>query len=104
MSDATEASVRAEIRAFLEANFNPELRLVEWRNRLIDAGWGAPSWPKAWYGRELSSALAAIVDQEIRRIGAVGVAGAGPRNLAAATLLAHGSDFLKEKFLRRTLT
>ena len=32
-----------------------------------------------------------------RRIGAVGVARAGVRNLAAATLLAHGTDFQKEQ-------
>ena len=47
MTEPTEASVRAEVRAWLEANWNPDLGLVEWRNRLIDSGWGAPSWPKA---------------------------------------------------------
>jgi alkylation response protein AidB-like acyl-CoA dehydrogenase len=104
MSEITEASLRAEVRAWLEANWNPDLGLVEWRSRLIDAGWGAPGWPRAWYGRALPAALASVVDQEIRRIGAVGVAGAGPRGLAAQTLLAHGSDFLKEKFLKRSLT
>ena len=38
------------------------------------------------------------------RIGAVGVAKAGIRTLAAATILAHGTDLQKEKFLRRILT
>jgi len=104
MTDATEASVRSEVRAWLEANWDPNLGLVEWRNKLIDAGWGAPAWPKAWHGRELPPALAAVVDQEIRRIGAVGVARTGIRTLAAATLLEHGTDFQKEKFLRRSLT
>ncbi len=104
MSEATEDSVRTEVRNWLEANWNPDLGLVEWRNKLIDAGWGAPTWPKAWHGRALSPALAGVVDQEMRRIGAVGVAASGPRNLAAATLLAHGSDGLKRKFLRRCLT
>ncbi len=104
MTDATEASVRAEVRAWLEANWDPNLGLVEWRGKLIDAGWGAPAWPKAWLGRDLPPALAAVVDQEIRRIGAVGVARTGIRTLAAATLLAHGTDYQKEKFLRRSLT
>ena len=31
MSEATEATVRAEVRAWLEANWNPDLGLVEWR-------------------------------------------------------------------------
>ena len=42
MSETTEVSVRAEVRAWLEANFNPDLGLVEWRNRLREIvmnGW-----------------------------------------------------------------
>ncbi|WP_337188128.1 acyl-CoA dehydrogenase family protein [Phenylobacterium sp.] len=104
MSRPSEESVRAEVRAWLEANWDPELGLVEWRDKLIDAGWGAPAWPSAWHGRDLPAAVAAVVDQEIRRIGAVGVARTGIRTLAAATLLAHGTDFQKTKFLRRSLT
>jgi len=104
MAEMTEQSVRADARAWLEANWNPDQGLVEWREKLVDSGWGAPTWPKAWYGRDLSPALAAVVDQEIRRVGAVGVARTGIRTLAAATLLAHGSDFQKRKFLRRSLT
>ena len=46
----------------------------------------------------------AIVDEEFARIGAVGVAKAGIRTLAAATILAHGTDLHKEKFLKRILT
>jgi alkylation response protein AidB-like acyl-CoA dehydrogenase len=102
--EPTEASVRAEVRAWLEANWNPDLGLVEWREKLIDSGWGVPGWPKAWFGRELPSVLEQVVHQEIRRIGAVGVATSGIRGLAAQTLLAHGTDWQKEKFLRRGLT
>ena len=53
MSEPTETSVRAEVRAWLEANWSPDHGLVEWRNKLIDSGWGVPSWPKDWFGREL---------------------------------------------------
>ena len=104
MSEITEASVRAEVRAWLEANWNPELGLVEWRNKLADAGWGVPHWPKEWYGRDLPAGLVTVVDEEFTRIGAIGVAKAGIRMLAAATILAHGTDMHKEKFLRRILT
>jgi alkylation response protein AidB-like acyl-CoA dehydrogenase len=104
MSDLTEDSVRAEARAWLEANWNPELGLVEWRNKLADSGWGVPTWPKQWYGRDLPQAFQAVVDEEFGRIGAIGVAKAGIRTLAAATILAHGTDLHKEKFLRRILT
>jgi len=103
MTEPTEASVRAEVRAWLEANWYPDQGLVEWRDKLIDSGWGVPGWPKAWYGRELPSALEQVVEQETRRIGALGVAKTGIRRLAAATLLAHGTDAQKEEFLRRSL-
>lgn len=104
MSENSEAAVRAEVRAWLEANFNPELGLIEWRNKLADSGWGAPHWPKAWHGRDLPTGLVPVVEEEFQRIGAVGVAKAGIRVLAAATILTHGTDMQKEKFLRRSLT
>jgi alkylation response protein AidB-like acyl-CoA dehydrogenase len=104
MSELTEDSVRADVRAWLEANWNPELGLVEWRNKLADSGWGVPGWPKEWYGLDLPAGLVPVVDEEFTRIGAIGVAKAGIRTLAAATILAHGTDLHKEKYLRRILT
>ena len=104
MSEPTEASVRAEVRAWLEANWNPDCGLVEWRNKLCESGWGAPHWPKQWYGRDLPVAFNSVVDEEFARIGAIGVAKAGIRTLAAATILAHGTDLHKEKYLKRILT
>jgi alkylation response protein AidB-like acyl-CoA dehydrogenase len=104
MTEMTEASVRSEVRGWLEANWSPDRGLVEWRNMLIDSGWGMPCWPSAWYGRDLPQALEPVVEEELRRIGAVGVAKMGIRKLAAATIMAHGTDAQKEKFLRRSLT
>jgi alkylation response protein AidB-like acyl-CoA dehydrogenase len=104
MTNMTAEAVRAEVRAWLQANWDPNLGLVEWRNKLAESGWGAPHWPKAWYGRDLPAGLVPVVEEEFERIGAVGVAKMGIRTLAAATILAHGTDLHKEKFLRRILT
>src|SRR6266478_4352007 len=104
MSNVSEADVRAEVREWLAANWNPDLSLVEWRGKLADSGWGMPQWPKEWYGRGLPHALARAVEEEFANVGAVGVAKSGVRLLAAATLLEHGSDLQKKKFLRRILT
>ena len=104
MSEITAASVRAEARAWLEENWNPDQGLVEWRNKLADSGWGAPHWPKEWHGRDLPVGMVPVVDEEFDRIGAVSVAKMGIRTLAAATILTHGTDMHKEKFLRRILT
>jgi alkylation response protein AidB-like acyl-CoA dehydrogenase len=104
MSNVTEAEVRAEVREWLAANWDPDMSLVEWRRKLADSGWGMPQWPKEWYGRGLPHALARVVEEELANVGAVGVAKSGVRLLAAATLLEHGSDLQKKKFLRRILT
>ena len=104
MTEHTEHTVRAEVSEWLKANWDPNLGLIEWRNKLADSGWGAPHWPKKWYGRELPVGLVPIVEDAFEQAGAVGVAKMGIRTLAAATILTHGSDMHKEKFLRRILT
>lgn len=104
MQEMTEGAVRAELCEWLRDNWNPELGLLAWRNRLVDSGWGAPHWPARWHGRDLPVAFNAVVDDEIAKVGAVNVARTGVRGLVAATILAHGSDLQKEKFLRRALT
>ena len=104
MSTPTEASVREEVRAWLAQNWSPELGLAQWRRRLIESGWGCPSWPVQWFGRGLSPALAAVVEEEMRAVGAVSVAQFGVRLLVAATLLEHGTDDQKRRLLPRLLT
>ncbi len=104
MSNVSEAEIRAEVREWLKANWNPERSLVEWRNMLADSGWGMPQWPREWYGRGLPVGVARAVEEEFAAIGAVGVAKSGVRLLAAATLLEHASDDIKKRFLRRILT
>ena len=104
MSEPTEQEVREDVRAWLQENWDPNLGLVEWRNKLIDSGWGAPTFPVEWYGKGYSDPLGRAIEDEFEKAGAVGVARVGIRNLAAATLLVHGTDLQKEKFLRRILT
>ena len=102
--DADAHEVRAEVRAWLAANWDPEASLAAWRGKLADSGWGVPTWPKQWFGRDLPQALQPVVDEEFHRAKAVGVAKTGIRLLAAATLLEHGDDQQKHKYLRRILT
>ena len=104
MSKVSEADVRAEVREWLAANWDPDLSLVEWRSKLADSGWGMPQWPREWYGRDLPHGLVRAVEEEFASVGAVGAAKSGVRLLAAATLLEHGSDLQKKKLLRRILT
>src|SRR6202789_3700533 len=104
MSKINEAEVRDEVRSWLAANWDPEMSLVAWRSKLADSGWGMPHWPQEWYGRGLPVGLTRLVEEEFANVGAVRAANSGVRLLAAATLLEHGSDLQKKKFLRRILT
>ena len=104
MTQYTEDSVREEARTWLEKNWNSNLDLFEWRNKLADSGWGLPNWPLDWYGRDLPAGLVPIVEEEFQRMGALPIPKSGIRMLAAATILNHGTEMHKEKFLRRIVT
>jgi alkylation response protein AidB-like acyl-CoA dehydrogenase len=104
MQDWDASSVRAAVRSWLEEAWDPDLALMEWRDRLADSGWGAPTWPSDLYGRDVPAALAGVVDEEFNRLGAVGAAVGSGMALAAPTLLAHGSPELQRRLLRPILT
>jgi len=104
MSEANAADVVAAVRAWLAANWNADLSLLEWRTQLADSGWGMPHWPTQWHGRGLPVKLLPAINDEFVKIGAVGAAATGPRILASVTLLEHASDAIKGRFLRRIIT
>jgi len=99
-----ESAVRDEVRAWLSDAWDPDIGLVAWRERLVDAGWGVPSWPTQWFGRGLPSWADRVVADELRAVGAVGMPLGAGMTLAAPTLLQHGSDDLRSRMLRPSLT
>ena len=94
--------LRAEVRAWLEAHWQPGRTATEWLDLVIDARWAAPSWPTEWFGRGLPPEVGAVVEEEFRKLDAPG-AGHDVTNLWANTVLAHGSDALRSEFLRPLL-
>jgi alkylation response protein AidB-like acyl-CoA dehydrogenase len=103
-STADVASVRAELRRWIDAAWDPELSLVAWRGRLADSGWACPAWPAGWCGRSLPAKLAEAAAGELARAGVPGPAEGAGRALAAPVLLSHGSDDLRRLFIRPTIT
>jgi alkylation response protein AidB-like acyl-CoA dehydrogenase len=99
-----EARLREGVRSWLAANWDPQSGLYAWRERLVDSGWGVAHWPAEWFGRDVPAALMPIVEQAFAETGALGVAQSGVRMLVAATLLEHGSDDQKRRYLRGILT
>jgi alkylation response protein AidB-like acyl-CoA dehydrogenase len=103
-SHDAEVDIRRELLEWLEASWDPELSLVEWRTRLADAGWACPTWPPAWCGRGLPPAAADVVSSTLRDAGVVGVPDGVGMILAAPTILEHGPDDLRSRLVRQTVT
>ncbi|MGK2877486.1 MAG: acyl-CoA dehydrogenase family protein [Solirubrobacterales bacterium] len=94
-----EAKLREEIRGWLEQNYKPGISQSDWHKVLADSGWAAPLWPEQYGGRGASASEAIIFNQERHNIGAeppptgIGVPMAGP------TIITHGTEEQKERFL-----
>ena len=105
---------RAEVKSFLDANWpltgeEAKLSLEEgaalFRQRAIQAGYMARAIPKAYGGSEQEPDVleATIISQELTRAGAPREAmGLGP-SLLVPTLLDHGEQWQKEKFIGPTM-
>lgn len=104
MSEATPESVLAELETWALGNWNPDSSLRQWRNLLTDAGWAAPSWPAQWGGQGLPTWADDLVGARLIELGMTSTPLGGGTGLAAPTILTHGPDHVRERFLRRILT
>jgi alkylation response protein AidB-like acyl-CoA dehydrogenase len=96
--------IRAELTAWVQQHWSPDIALRDWRELLFQAGWAAPSWPQRWHGRGLPAWADELVASELIRLGAVGIPVGSGTWLAAPTILAHGSDELRDRLLAPILT
>src|SRR5437763_1082212 len=99
----TPDAVRSAVRAFLDENFDRDSPLRTWLERLADSGWGTPQWPTEWFGKGLSTPLAAAAFDEFRKVKAPGPPAGLGRMLAAPTIIAHASDEVKKRYVRAIL-
>lgn len=100
----TPDDVADHVRAWFRDAWDPDLSLVEWRTRLVESGWAVPSWSPDWHGRGLPAWADRVARSTIVREGGVhNPLGVGA-TLAAPTIYEHGSDDLRSRVLRATLT
>jgi alkylation response protein AidB-like acyl-CoA dehydrogenase len=113
-----EAAFRAEATTFLAAHAPRSFRSyttegadmeevfeehVAWQKTLAEHGWGALTWPKPYGGRGLGPIEQIIWNEELTKRGAahsmlaVGIGMAGP------TLIAHGTEEQKQRYLAKLL-
>jgi alkylation response protein AidB-like acyl-CoA dehydrogenase len=98
----TATELREEVRAWLSEHWDRTLPRQQWLAQVVDAGYAVPTWPTQWFGRALDGETAEVIVEEFRRVGAPGAA-QDKHNLWANTVLAYGTDALKELFVRRLL-
>src|SRR3954468_21988286 len=93
-----------ELGRWLESNWDPDLTVGEWWDRLGNAGWSAPSWPTEWYGRGISREDAVRAGKVIADHGALGPPGGLGLLLAGPTIVTHGTDEQKQRYLKDIVT
>jgi alkylation response protein AidB-like acyl-CoA dehydrogenase len=100
MPEITPDDVRTEVRGWLSEAWDPDLSVADWWARLADSGWAVPTWPEQWLGKGLGRDAAVVVGQEIREAGAIGPPAGLGMLLAGPTILTHGTDEQKDRYLR----
>jgi alkylation response protein AidB-like acyl-CoA dehydrogenase len=75
---------------------------LDWEAKVAGRGWVAPHWPKEYGGAGMSSMEQFILKQEMAETGAPDVGGQGVAMLGP-TIIAHGTEEQKQKFLPATL-
>ena len=100
----TATDVITELKDWLNENWDPDLTVAEWWERLGLAGWSAPGLPKNAYGRVLSRADAVRVQQTIAEFGALGAPGGLGLLLAAPTIATHGTQEQIDLYVKDIVT
>jgi len=103
-ASASPDQIRAELTGWVRQHWDPAMALPDWRELLLQAGWAVPSWPRRWHGQGLPAWADELVASELIRLGSVGIPVGSGTWLAAPTMLAHGSDELRDRFLAPILT
>src|SRR5438552_12612689 len=93
-----------ELRIWLKENWDPDLTVAEWWERLGLAGWAQPIMPTESYGRGLSRGDAIAVSREIASFGALGAPMGLGLGLAAPTIATHGTRDQIERYVRDIVT
>ena len=93
-----------EIRTWLEENWDPDLTVGQWWERLGLAGWSAPGLPVGSYGKGLGRADVVRVQGAIAEHGALGAPGGLGLMLAAPTIADHGDRAQIDTYVRGIVT
>jgi alkylation response protein AidB-like acyl-CoA dehydrogenase len=102
--DSVTDELLGDLRAWLAKNWDPDLTVGEWWERLGLDGWSAPGLPTNAYGKGMAPADAVLVAQEIAKFGALGAPAGLGLMLAAPTIATHGTQEQIDHYVREIVT
>ncbi len=109
----SELEFRDEVRSWLEANHpgpTPEGDEAgfefrrDWQRKLNERGWAGLSWPEQYGGSGATLFEQAIFSEEVARAGAPGMANTLGLAMGGPTVIGHGTDEQKERYLAPILS
>jgi alkylation response protein AidB-like acyl-CoA dehydrogenase len=109
-----DEAFRDELRAFLEKHPAPDVDIATtkeeadalraWQRSLHEGGWVGIQWPVEHGGRGATPSQIAIYNEELARAGTPPLIGRGGISLVGPTLLAHGTEEQRRRWMPRILT
>ena len=102
-ADTTEETVEAQVGAWVDENWDPDLTLGEWWQRLADSGYCHPSLPEAAGGKGWGQSLALRVMRVLADRKVVGPPPGLGYMLAAPTIAEHGTPEQIERYVPEIL-
>jgi alkylation response protein AidB-like acyl-CoA dehydrogenase len=100
----TTDELLSDLRAWLKENWDPDLTVGHWWERLGTAGWSAPGLPANAFGKALARADTVLVANEIASFGALGAPAGLGLLLAAPTIASHGTQGQIDRYVRDIVT
>jgi alkylation response protein AidB-like acyl-CoA dehydrogenase len=113
-----EERFRERVRKFLSENLPPDWGrgggrpsgmtqiefLKDWQRRLYENGFLGMAWPKEYSGQGASQIQMAIFNEEVARVRAPGPLNVLGLTMAGPTIITHGTDEQKKRFLPKILS
>jgi alkylation response protein AidB-like acyl-CoA dehydrogenase len=109
MTDTAERTAKPTeaveaVTEWLKENWDPDLTVADWWERLGLSGWAAPGLPENAYGKALNRNDSVAVQNAIADFGALGAPGGLGLLLAAPTIAAHGTQEQIDLYVRDIVT
>ncbi|MCP4228157.1 MAG: acyl-CoA dehydrogenase, partial [Actinomycetia bacterium] len=91
--------LRDEMRVWLAENWDGDLTVRDWWQRLADAGWQFPHWPQGFGGRGLGPTEARAVTAELVDAGALGPPFSLGHVMGGPVVIQNGDEDQRTRFL-----